>query len=98
MLRRRILIPMALVVFVVCILIGNSFLIVRYVPSLFGMRSVTYQGEQVRLSKRYFKFDEYRQDPDNIDAAELERVEALVKGAKVPPTLANQADLERAIA
>jgi hypothetical protein len=97
MLRRRIIVRMGLVALVVCIMIGNSFLIVRYVPPLFGMYTVSYQGQEIRLSKRYSNFGEYKRDPDNIDSSELERVEKLVRGAKIAPAFSNRAEMEHAI-
>lgn len=45
---------------------------------------ITYQGQTIQLAHRYPDFDSYKDDPDNLPAAEIERVAALVKRAVIP--------------
>jgi hypothetical protein len=49
-----------------------------------AISKVTYQGQTIKLAHRYPDFDSYKDDPDNLPAAELDRVAALVKGAVIP--------------
>jgi hypothetical protein len=48
-----------------------------------GIDSVTYRGEEIRLSRTYADFDEYKDDDNNLPAEEIPRVAALVKGAPI---------------
>ncbi len=46
--------------------------------------AIEYQGETIRLTKRYDDFDTYKNDPNNIAPEEYERVRKLVESAPVP--------------
>lgn len=48
--------------------------------------SIDYRGEQIKLSRPYFDYDEYKNDPHNIHPSEVARVQGLVRSA--PPGLA----------
>ena len=48
--------------------------------------SIEYRGEQIKLSRPYFDYDEYKNDPNNIHPSEVARVQQLVRSA--PPGLA----------
>jgi len=57
----------------------------RIIPS-----SIDYQGQRIKLSKFYFSYEDYKDDPDNIDASETARVQRLVEQAPIAhsfPTL-----------
>jgi hypothetical protein len=49
-----------------------------------------YRGEEVRLTKRYDDFHEYKSDPNNIAPEERERVRRLVETAPVPEHCASR--------
>jgi hypothetical protein len=49
-----------------------------------AISKVTYQGQTIKLAHRYPDFDAYKDDPENLTAAEIERVAALVRGAVIP--------------
>ena len=42
---------------------------------------IDYRGERIKLSKSYYDFDTYKNDPDNIDPSETRRVQKLVMEA-----------------
>jgi hypothetical protein len=44
-----------------------------------GQGSIEYRGEQIRLSRFYFDYDDYKNDPDNIHPSEIARVQRLVR-------------------
>jgi len=49
-----------------------------------AISKVTYQGQTIKLAHRYPDFDSYKDDPENLPPAELDRIAALVKGAAIP--------------
>jgi hypothetical protein len=55
-----------------------------------GMDTVTYRGEEIRLSRTYADFDEYKDDENNLPAAEIERVATLVRTAPVAASYPSQ--------
>jgi hypothetical protein len=44
---------------------------------------IEYQGQHFKLTKNYRSYDEYKNDPENLDPSEVARVEAAIVGAKV---------------
>ena len=42
-----------------------------------------YQGQQIKLTKYYLDYDDYKNDPDNIAPEETSRVEQLVMNAPI---------------
>jgi hypothetical protein len=51
---------------------------------------VHYQGQTIKLSKAYFDFDQYKNDPDNIAASETARVQTLVAAAPIAHSFADR--------
>jgi hypothetical protein len=50
----------------------------RHIPS-----SLDYRGEKIKLTKFYLSFEDYKNDPDNIDSSEDARVQRLVAEAPI---------------
>lgn len=48
-----------------------------------GMNQIEYRAESIRLSRCYFDYDSYKNDPENLDPAENARVERLVSTAPI---------------
>src|SRR5437868_12817338 len=71
---------------------------VLFAAGTFWLRSrwrddtVEYLGQTIQLSKPYPDFDEYKNDPNNLAASEIPRVQKLVSEAPVPPSLAGEAE------
>lgn len=51
-----------------------------------SVSSVTYLGEEIRLSRTYSDFDEYEEDENNLPAEERAKVAELVRRAPVSAT------------
>ena len=66
--------------------------LVRVVPS-----SVDYRGEKIKLTRFYFDYDDYKNDPDNIDPSETARVQQLVSEAPIAHSFATRQGLGRAV-
>jgi hypothetical protein len=66
--------------------------LVRVLPS-----SVDYRGEKIKLTRFYFDYDDYKNDPDNIDASETARVQQLVSEAPIAHSFATLQDLGKAV-
>lgn len=58
---------------------------------------VLYRGEKIKLSKHYTDFDQYKNDPDNIDPSETKRVQRLVMTAPIAHAFASWSELFQAI-
>ena len=63
-----------------------------------GRRSdeIDYRGEKIKLTKAYADFDDYKNDPDNIDPSETGRVQRLVLGA-IAKTFGGRMEASQAI-
>ena len=64
----------------------------RVIPS-----SVDYRGEKIKLSKFYLDYDDYKNDPHNIDASETERVQRMVSEAPIAHSFASRKDAVNAV-
>jgi hypothetical protein len=58
---------------------------------------VDYRGEKVKLSKTYASYDDYKNDPENIDRSETERVQRLVLAAPIAKTFGSRLEVSKAI-
>lgn len=58
---------------------------------------IDYRGEKIKLTKAYADFDDYKNDPENIDPSETERVQRLVLGAPIAKTFGSRLDASKAI-
>jgi hypothetical protein len=58
---------------------------------------IDYRGERIKLSKVYANYDEYKNDPGNIDPSETERVQRLVLGAPIARTFGSLVEASKAI-
>jgi hypothetical protein len=52
-----------------------------------------YRGETIKLSKPYFDFDQYKNDPNNIDPSETTRVQTLVTTAPLAHSFGNKKEV-----
>jgi hypothetical protein len=55
-----------------------------------------YRGEAIKLSKSYADFDQYKNDPNNIDSSETSRVQTLVATAPIAQTFTSRESLFKA--
>ena len=58
---------------------------------------IDYRGERIKLTKFYADFDDYKNDPENIDSSETERVQRLVLGAPIAKTFGSRLEASKAI-
>lgn len=64
----------------------------RILPS-----SIEYRGQKIKLTKFYLDYDEYKNDPDNVDSSETERVQRLVSEAPIAHFFASRKDAASAV-
>lgn len=64
----------------------------RHLPS-----DIEYQGEKIKLTKYYLSYEDYKDDPENIDPSENARVERLVTQAPIDHRFADRKELARAL-
>jgi hypothetical protein len=46
--------------------------------------SIEYRGQRIKLTRSYSDYDDYKNDPNNLDPSEIPRVQQLVRSAPVP--------------
>ena len=75
------------------VLLAATWAVVRRIlPS-----SIDYRGQKIKLTKFYLDYDEYKNDPDNIDPSETERVQRLVSEAPIAHSFASRKDAATAV-
>jgi hypothetical protein len=57
-----------------------------------GSHEIKYQGSTFRLTKSYASFEDYKDDPNNIDPREVPRIERLMTEVKIGPEFASWQD------
>jgi hypothetical protein len=62
-----------------------------------GSNEIDYRGEKIKLTKAYTDYDEYKNDPENIDPSETERVQRLVLAAQIAKTFGSRLEASKAI-
>ena len=45
--------------------------------------TIDYQGQQFKMSKTYWTYEDYKDDPNNLATNELSRIEAVIRGASI---------------
>lgn len=58
---------------------------------------IEYRGEKIKLTKAYASYDDYKNDPQNIDPSETERVQRLVVGAPIAKSFGSRLEASKAI-
>jgi hypothetical protein len=59
--------------------------------------TIEYRGERFKLTKAYVDYDDYKEDPNNIDPSENARIERAVLQAKISPSPMTQQQMISAI-
>jgi len=80
--------------------VAFGFTALWLVPLLCGAQSggsaqIEYRGEKFKLTKSYASFEDYKNDPDNLDPAEIPRIERLITQAKIGPEFAGWSDFSQ---
>ena len=58
--------------------------------------TIEYHGQTVKLSRSYLEYDDYKNDPNNLAAEEVPRVQQLVKSAPIAKRLSSREEMIRA--
>jgi hypothetical protein len=86
--ERGIAIGLGIILLTVC---GLALARMAYVEA-YGSAEMDYRGEKIRLAKKYVDYDDYKNDPGNLDASEIPRIERMVTEARIGPDFANWKD------
>src|SRR5215471_1184034 len=62
-----------------------------------GMNTIEYQGKHINLTKTYYSYEDYKDDPNNIDPSENARVERLVSQAPVARVFQDRRQMVNAV-
>jgi hypothetical protein len=57
-----------------------------------GSAEIEYRGEKFKLTKSYSDYDDYKNDANNIDLAEVPRIERMMSAVKIGPEFSNWAE------
>ena len=79
------------------VLIGVFLLIISIAGCGRRANEITYRGEKIKLTKAYADYDDYKEDPDNIDPSETERVQRMVMNAPIARTFGSRLEAAKAI-
>jgi hypothetical protein len=71
-------------------------LFLRY-HHLAGTNTIDYQGQQFKMSRAYLSYEDYKDDPNNLDTNELDRIEQAMEGAEVPASFHSRKEFIDAI-
>jgi hypothetical protein len=52
--------------------------------------TIEYQGQEFKMRKAYPSYEDYKDDPNNLDTNELDRIEQTIVSAKEPESFANR--------
>ena len=80
------------VIAVSVVIIALFFGLPRVLPS-----SIDYRGDKIKLSRFYFSYEDYKDDPNNIDPSENARVQRLVKEAPIARSIKSRKDAVDAV-
>ncbi len=73
-----------------CILLALEF----FRPHLFApaFKGLTYHGENFKTQKEYSSYEDYKDDPDNFNTNELDRIESVMTFVQIPHSFVNRED------
>ena len=77
--------------------IGVSLLMLGIIGCERRSNEIDYRGEKIKLTKIYANYDDYKNDPQNIDPSETERVQRLVLNAPIAKTYGSRLEAAKAI-
>jgi hypothetical protein len=81
----------------VTVWIGVFLLVLGTVGCDRGSKEIDYRGEKIKLTKAYADYATYKNDPENIDPSETERVQRLVLSAPIAKTFGSRLEASKAI-
>ena len=56
--------------------------------------TIVYRGQEFKTRKAFASYEDYKDDPDNLEASELGRIEQAMISAKVPTSFSSRAELD----
>ncbi len=82
----------AIVVVALVLAIGSWKALNRYAPN-----TIDYRGEKIKLTRYYLDYDDYKNDPNNIDPSETARVQKLTMEAPIAHTFKTRLEAAQAV-
>ena len=73
--------------------VGTVLVVVILVYVFRGLRgedTIEYRGQHFKMSKRYWSYEDYNDDPNNLDTNELPRIEKTMLDANIGPVFASR--------
>jgi hypothetical protein len=80
-----------------CVLLAGSLLWIGRGAWMSTPDPIDYRGETFKLTRSYSDYDDYKNDPENIDPSENARIERLVSEAELPDSFSSREELTQAV-
>jgi hypothetical protein len=77
---------------IIIVAVGGLTLARMAYVEAYGSAEIDYRGEKIQLARKYVDYDDYKNDPDNLAAPEIARVERLMTEARIGPDFASWKD------
>jgi hypothetical protein len=95
--RRRLRLELMPTTLVLVLLVTLMVLRHRHMPAIAGGNTIAgdtiiYQGQQFKMSRSYAEYDDYKDDPNNLDTNDLGRIERTMELVKIPASFKGSDD------
>src|ERR1051326_3128112 len=87
-----------LIVAVIAVVAAWHFLYKPVIGHLVGFDEITWRGEKFKLKRRYFDYEQYKEDSDQLAPTEVERLKQFMLSINVPKTANSETDLRHSLA
>ena len=82
-------------VLITCAVLAMGAVLNLLRPSLSRFDEIEYRGQTIKLAKSYSDYDDFKEDPDNLEPSERARVERLVCDAEMAQSYPSHASMIR---
>ena len=87
-----------LIIAVIAMVLAWQFLYKPVAGRIVGFNEITWRGEKFKLKRRYFDYEQYKSDIDQLAPAEIERLKHFMLSINVPKTADSETDLRHSLA
>jgi hypothetical protein len=84
-------------VFWAIVFIASIAILLVHSRSSAGNGTIPYHGERFRMSKRYASYEDYKDDPHNLDTNDLDRIEHAITTAPIPSSFSTEKEFWHAL-
>jgi len=82
---------------IIAVVLAWQFLIKPVVRKRVGLNEISWRGEKFKLKHRYLDYEEYKDDVDQLDPSEVERLKQFMLAISVPKVANSETDLRHSL-